>query len=73
MRKWIFIIAVFLWLAAVNAGADSETDVKSPPPSKEDMRVIALMEILQMMDLAQEMDMVNEIDYLIEDHQKDDK
>ena len=74
MRKWIAIIAVLMSLTAVSAGADSKAEDKpAPPPSAEDMHVIALLEILQMMDLAQEMDMVNEIDYLIEDHQNENE
>lgn len=71
MRRFLIQLTLILWVTAVPAWAAEESPRTPLPPTEEDLKVIALMEILQMMDLAQEMEMVKEMEYLTEENKNE--
>jgi hypothetical protein len=71
MRRFLIHLVLILWVTAVPAWAGDESPTPPSPPTGEDLKVIALMEILKMMDLAQEMEMVKEMEYLTEENRNE--
>ncbi len=45
----------------------------SEQPSKEDLKIIAVMDILQLMDLMESIDIIKDMDVLIEENQNENK
>lgn len=71
MRGFLIRLMLVLWVTVAPAWAGEASPETPSPPTEEDLKVIALMEILQMMELAQEMEMVKEMEYLTEENKNE--
>jgi hypothetical protein len=71
MRRFLIQLMLILWVTAGPAWGAEESPKPPSPPTEEDLKVIAYMEILRMMDLAQELEMVKEMEYLTEENRNE--
>jgi len=73
MRPTVIILATLLWAGSAMADGGRAQTKPSQQPSKEDLKIIAVMDILQLMDLIESIDIIKDIDVLIEENQNENQ
>lgn len=74
LRKLSTIVSIlFIWLAPAWAGDRVEPPPVTATAGREELEMIAMMEILQAMDLVEEMDLLQDLDILTKEEPDDPK
>ncbi len=71
MRLTVFILLILLWTGSALAGEGKRPPKPTEQPGKEDLKIIAVMDILQMMDLIQNIDIIKDMDVLVEENRNE--
>ena len=69
------VLIISVWLTPVWAKENVQVPkaVKTPYPDKDDLKIIALMEILENMDLVESMEVVKDMDILYEEKENENQ
>jgi hypothetical protein len=67
----IMILAVFAGQALADGSVEKRDSAEEP--GRDDMKIIAVMDVLQLMDLVDSMDMIKDMDVLIEEEQNENQ
>ena len=73
MRPAVVILAILLWVGSAMADGGTTSPQPAEQPSKEDLKIIAMMEMLQLMEMLKNIDIIKDMDVLIEENKNENQ